>query len=141
MFKKIIIAYYYLFYKFYKFWEYVSTPSFWSDWKAGISLMALEIWLIISVFVYYKVFVNPYIHLSESNIEAYILAFTLAGAKYIIFHHHDRWKRIVKSFDKLPKRENTIGSWVVFLLTILIIANLVYSFYLMSQIDWSQYRI
>ncbi len=42
-------AYYYLFYKIYKFYE-KAPARFWSDWKASISITALEIWLLFLLF-------------------------------------------------------------------------------------------
>jgi hypothetical protein len=52
----------------------------------------------------------------------------------------DVWKDYIKEFDQLPKRKNKIGGWVVFGVLMLIIANMVFAFYQMSLIDWSQYR-
>ena len=138
MFKKIIIAYYYLFYKFYKFWEYVSIPSFWSDWKAGISLMVIEIWMAITIINYYSIFVNRYFHLQKGQAIAIGLFFALVN--FLIFERNKNWKLYIDDFDKLPKRKNYVGSWMVFFLIIFILSNLIFSFYLMFQIDWSQYR-
>ena len=47
-------AYYYLFYKLYKFWEYISIPKFWSDFKAIVSIIALEIWSFFSIINFYE---------------------------------------------------------------------------------------
>ena len=48
-------TYTYLFYKLYQFYE--KGVSVWmSDWKATLSLLILEIWLLLSVLVYYKVY-------------------------------------------------------------------------------------
>jgi hypothetical protein len=132
-------AYYYLFYKLYKFSE--ASPSRWlSDWKAELSIDVLIFFCLFSFFIYYKIFCNRYIHLSESNWDVWVPAIVIGLFNYFIFHHHNQWKRIVKEFDRLPKRKNIIGGWIVFGVVLLIIANLVYAFYLMSQIDWKQYR-
>ena len=58
---------------------------------------------------------------------------------YIAFVRTDVWKDYVKEFDQLSKRKNRIGSWIVLGGVLFVIANLVVAFYLMSQIDWSQY--
>jgi succinate dehydrogenase hydrophobic anchor subunit len=132
-------AYYYLFYKFYKMSE--AAPSRWlSDWKAGIAIIVLELFLISSLFIYYKVFVNRYVHLGESNWDVIISVLVVIIPNYFAFVHTDVWKEYIKEFDQLPKRKNRIGSWIVFGVVLFVIANLIFSFYLMSQIDWSQYR-
>jgi hypothetical protein len=59
---------------------------------------------------------------------------------YVAFIHTDVWKDYVIEFDKMPKKKNRIGSWIVFGIVLFIISNLIFSFYLMSRIDWSQYR-
>lgn len=132
-------AYYYLFYKLYKWYE--KGPSvWWSDWKAGISIIALEIWLVASLFIYYKIFFNRYAHLSDSGWELIICALLIIIPNYWVFVHTDKWKDYVQEFDQLPKRTNKIGGWIVFGVVLLIIANLVFAFYQMSLIDWSKYR-
>lgn len=64
----------------------------------------------------------------------------IAIPNYFIFHHRDQWKKIVHDFDKLPKQRNRIGSVIVLLVVVAVIANLIFSFYLMSKIDWKLYR-
>lgn len=132
-------VYYYLFYKFYKFSE--AAPSRWlSDWKASFSLDVLSYFFISSLVIYYKIFFNHNLHLSESNYDVIIVVGIVSLTNYFIFHHKDQWKEIVSEFDKLPKKKNRIGSWVVFLFVIAVIANLIFAFYQMSLIDWSLYR-
>jgi len=132
-------AYYYLFYKLYKFWEN-GHFTFWSEWKASISIIVLQIWFILSLFVYYKIFINRYIHLAGDNIEIYLVAIPIWGINYFIFHHHSKWRSIVVEFDKLPQEKNKIGGIIVWSIIILVVVNVIFSFYLMSQTDWSQYR-
>ncbi|MFN0293021.1 hypothetical protein [Pedobacter helvus] len=136
----MIKAYYYLFYRIYRFWENVSDPKFWSDWKAGIVIIVLELFLLASIFIYYKIFFNRYVHLSESNRDIIIPLLLVVIPNYFAFVHTDRWKDYVKEFDALPKKDNKIGGWIVFGFILLVIANLIFSIYLMSKVDWSQYR-
>lgn len=56
--EKIKRAYYYFFYKLYKFWDYVSYPKFWSHWKAGISIVVLELWGVFMIINYYYIINN-----------------------------------------------------------------------------------
>lgn len=128
-------AYYYLFYKFYKFWEKVSIPRFWSEWKASLSIIVTQIWLMISLFVYYKVFIDRYYQLNESLL--FTIGFILFIINYLAFHQKDKWKTIVEEFDNLSKKKNTIGSIIVWSLVILIIVIIIFSFYLMNKIDSS----
>lgn len=131
-------AYYYLFYKFYKLWDNISFPKFWSDWKAGISIIFIEILCIYTIVIYYNIFVNRYFELKKTPM--IIVTMIICATNYMLFVHTDAWKEYVKEFDKLPKRTNRIGSWIVFGIVLFIIINLVFSFYLMSRIDWSLYR-
>ncbi len=133
-------AYYYLFYKLYRWYESVGSFAFWSDWKASFSVDVLLYFIIISIFLYYKVLFNRYVHLSGNNLDAIILVVIVAGTNYFIFHSRNQWKNIVKEFDQLPKKKNRIGGCLVTGFVLLVIANLVFAFYLLSQIDWAKYR-
>ena len=132
--------YYYLFYKLYKFFEWA--PSRWlSDWKATVALMALEVLFLMSLMVYYKVFTKKDLFSDKSlTIVGITVIIILSLIKYFAFEHRDIWKDYVKEFNKWPARKNKIGTFIVWSIVMLIIANLVFSYYLMSQIDWKKYR-
>lgn len=133
-------SYYYFFYKLYIFFE--NAPSRWlSDWKATFSLFVLEIWILLSVMVYYKVFTKKdLIPDSRLVLVSFSVIIILSLIKYFAFEHRDRWKEYVEEFSKWPTKKNKTGALIVWLIVLLIIANLIFSFYLMSQIDWKQYR-
>ena len=132
-------AYFYLFYKLYKFSE--AAPSRWmSDWKAGVIVDVLLYFLQLSFLVYYKTFFNRYFELGDSRIAASIFVLIVVIPNYFIFHHKDQWKVYVREFDKWPRKKNTIGGIIVWAIIFIIIANLIFAFRLMSQIDWTQYR-
>ena len=131
-------VYYYLFYKIYKFWEKADI-RWWSDWKASLTMDILIVFMIMSIETFYRVLINPYMqHLS--NGVYIVLTLAVAIMNYFIFDHSDRWKVIIERFDRLPKRTNRIGGWIVFGFIMLVLFCLIFSFYLMSQIDWSLYR-
>lgn len=130
--------YYYLYYKLYKLVDSVFF-AFWSEWKAYGLISLLDLLVILSALVYYKVFINRYIHI-DSNVPVYMVGGIVYFINYMIFCSRDQWKKIIKEFDKLPKKKNIIGGIIVYTFIVLIFANLVFSFYLMSQIDWSLYR-
>jgi purine-cytosine permease-like protein len=124
--------YHYLFYKLYRYYE--KGPSvWWSDWKASLSLIVLEIWLIASILIYYKIFLNPSADIIGSEGSWILLVIIIALIDYFAFHHRDQWKQIVIEFDNLPKRTNRIGGLVVFGFALLIIVNFILSFYLYYQ--------
>lgn len=132
-------AYYYLFYRLYKWYE--KGPSVWlSDWKAVISIGVLQVFLILSMYCYYAVYSKQILDLSIKNPIVFIPFAIIFIFNYFTFEHTDIWKEYVAEFDQLPKKKNRIGSWIVFGVVLFVIANLIFSFYLMSQIDWSLYR-
>lgn len=132
-------AYYYLFYKLFKFSE--AAPNRWlSDWKAELVIDLLEGLSIFSLIIYYTIYVNRYFQIPENYILIGLYVLGIALPNYFIFHHRDQWKKIVHKFDKLPKQKNKIGSVIVLLIVIAVITNLIFSFYLMSKIDWKLYR-
>jgi hypothetical protein len=133
-------AYYYLFYKLYKFWEAISIPKFWSDWKAELSIDVLEIFLGLSGICYYAIVNKAIIDFGSGKYIVCLYLLLIAIPNYFIFHHHDQWKQIVHEFDSLSKKNNRIGGFIVWAIILLIIANLVFAFYQLGQIDWKQYR-
>lgn len=133
-------GYYYIFYKLYKFWEYVSIPKFLSDLKAGICIASLEAMFFFSFIVYYTVITKNSITLSFKKPIIYIPTILIILLNYFSFVHTNQWKTYNREFDKLSKDRNRLGSWIVFGVILLIIANIVFAFYLDSKIDWNQYR-
>lgn len=136
-------AYYYFFYKIYKSIEYTSEElggAFWTDFKAGLAIAALEIWLLLSIGNYFSVVTKKNEELSITMPVVYIPVLILFILNYFSFMHNDKWKEYNRKFDQLPKSTNIIGTWIVVGIIVFIIGNLIYSFYLMSQIDWSLYR-
>lgn len=136
--KNIQRSYHYIFYKLFKFYEGDNYFRWRSDFKAGISIIALEIWFVLSLINYYKICVNRYFHLDETIF--FLIGGIIIGLNTIIFVYFDKWKEYNVEFDQLPKKKNIIGGIIVWTIILFIIANLIYSFYLMSQVDWNQYK-
>lgn len=125
-------AYYYLFYKLYKFWEFVSFPKFWSDFKAIVSIGALEMWLIASLINYYRIYVEK--NIMTFSLSFYIgLALLIAGLKYFLFINKDTWKEYNAEFEKLPRYKNIVGGIVVWIIIISIIVAFFRSAYLLQK--------
>jgi len=136
---KIKFAYHYFYYKLYKLFQ-VDERDWWSEWKASLSLDVLISFVVLSGINYYTNLTKKIFYFGNGKTIVFILGILILTPNYFIFHHKDQWRGIVKRFDNLPKGKNRIGDWVVYSIVILLIANLIFSFYLMSQIDWKQYR-
>jgi hypothetical protein len=132
--------YSYFFYKIYKFWEAASVPKFWSDWKAGLSLDILEMFLALSGIYYYSVITKNKIDSTDDIFIALIFIVLIVVPNYLLFNHHQQWKEMVQEFDRWPQRKNMIGTAIVWGVVFAIIGNLIFAFYLMSQIDWSSIK-
>jgi len=136
-------AYYYFFYKVYRSIEYTSELSggkFLTFFKAGLVMIALEGLLLMSIGAYYASFTKMAIELSLSMPVVYIPLLIIFGFNYFTLDYAGTWKEYNNKFDKLPPKRNKIGGWIVFGIIVLIIVNLIYSFYLMSQVHWSKYQ-
>lgn len=131
--------YNYLYYKLYKLAD-SGAFIFWSEWKAFLLINILIFFIFFALSNYYSVFIVKYNIKNNIDIIIYITYGLICLFNFIIFHLHDNWKTIIKDFDKLPKKKNIIGGVIVYTFIILVFANLVFSFYLMSQIDWSLYK-
>jgi len=136
-------SYYYFFYKIYRSIEYTSKSfggeSLMSS-KAGLVMLALEAWGLFSAVNYYTVCTKRYIEFTISMPIVYIPVIILFAFNVFTLDYKDNWKKYNSEFANYSKRKNRIGGWIVFGIILLIISNLIFSFYLMSQIDWSQYR-
>lgn len=118
-----------------------AAPSRWvSDWKAGIVIIVLELWILFSIGIYYAALTKTKIELDITMPIIFIPLLIIILINYLAFVHTDVWKEYVKEFDRLPKKKNRIGSWIVLGVVLFVVANLIFPFYLMSRVDWSQYK-
>lgn len=129
-------AYYYLFYKLNSFFENVSDDGF-ADWKAGLIVQTLEIFVFLTVGGWYAIFTKKNILPDNPFWIVLPIAIGLALLNYFTFLHHDRWKKYEEEFKKQPKKKRTMGSWMVFLFILLVISSMIFMFYNLSQIDWA----
>lgn len=123
-------AYYYLFYELYKFWE-TAPARFWSDWKAGVSIIALELWFFSSLINYYRVYIEKEFYFSKNFYLA--MAIFFACLNYFLFIHTDKWKEYNEEFNQLPRYKNIIGGIIVWIIIISIIAGFFTSAYLVQK--------
>ncbi|MRI63203.1 hypothetical protein EDM00_04235 [Ornithobacterium rhinotracheale] len=109
-----------------------------SDFKAGVSIIALEIWLVMTIINYYNVYINRQFHLNK--ITFLIIGLFIAISNIKLFTFSDLWKEYNKEFAQLSKKKNIIGGMIVWSIIIFVIINFIYSFYLMSQINLPQHK-
>lgn len=129
-------AYNYFFYKLYRSFE--GAPSRWlSEWKASLSMDILIVFVLISLSGYYTIFTKK--ELIPDNyykLVIWIVGLLIASINYFIFNHRNSWQSIVAKFDRLPNKMNKRGTLVVWSIVLLILLNLIFMYYLLSQIDW-----
>ena len=120
----LLKAYQYLFYKLYKFFETSTYSRWWSEWKAYISILALSIWLYFAIDTSYHFFFNVPVKSSDTSIDLSTVIFGIIVGiiNWLLFEYQDKWRVIVKEFDKLPKQKNKIGGFIVWTIIVLIIA-------------------
>ncbi|MDP4183999.1 MAG: hypothetical protein Q8862_02405 [Bacteroidota bacterium] len=132
-------AYYYFFYKIYKVTMTGAIKSL-SEFYASVVIIALEFWFALSLYNYYTIYFNRYATLELKSVKTIVFFISIIALDYFSFIHTDKWKDYVLEFDQWPKKKNILGGIIVWSVIVLIIANLIFSFYLMSLIDWKQYR-
>lgn len=134
MVKFIKRGYYYFFYQLYRHFE-KCTFVWLSDWKAGMSMIVLEIWLVLSIGIYYTVKQNIKTELSVKMPIVYIPVIIIIIINYFSFFHTDKWKEYIQNFDNSSQVSKRRGAYIVFAIVLGIILNLIFSFYLLSQMN------
>lgn len=129
----LLTGYKYLFYCLYKFWE--TAPSrWWSEWKAEVSMLALKIWIILSMGIYIQVLTGRRIIPSNPfDISIVLVVSFFIFISWRLLNYKDRWKDIIKEFDMLPVRVNKKYTFMTWLFIFGVIANFIFSIYLLSQ--------
>lgn len=103
-------------------------------------MIVLEIWIFFSFGNYYTICTKRFVEITFSMPIVYIPLLIIVGFNYFALDYKNNWKKYNVEFANYSKRKNRIGGWIVFGIILLIISNLIYSFYLMSEVDWSKYR-
>ena len=134
--EKIKKAYYYFFYKIYKSIIYTSDKvggEFWSDFKAGIALLALELWFFGTILNYYAIIINTKFTTTTIFIILLIPLVFLSILHYFAFIHTDIWKEYSKQFDKLSEEKNKKGTIIVCIIAVFIASNFLGSIFLLQK--------
>ncbi|WP_407509387.1 hypothetical protein [Elizabethkingia anophelis] len=105
----------------YKLIDYTSTISggaFLTDFKASLAMIALEVWLVASLFNYYTILIDE--NFIVKKVHFIILGILVLLLNYFTFDNNDIWKDYIKKFDQLPERVNKRGSIFFILLLYLL---------------------
>jgi hypothetical protein len=110
------------------------------QFKALFMVAGLEMILIGTLFTYYMDIYKVVIpqHFNKSYL--LIIALPIAGLKLWFFERNENWKAYLSEFNALPEQRQKKWNLIMRAIVFFAIANLIFSFYLMSQIDWKQYR-
>jgi hypothetical protein len=128
LFKK---AYYYFYYQLYKS---INPSSIFSrQFRANLYLDVLFIIIGLSGLYIYGTFIDSDFEIGDGKWHIIIYIGAICIPNYFIFEHNGQWKYIISKFDKLPRKTNQIGRFIVWSIITLIIANLFFSIYLMDQ--------
>jgi len=124
----------YVFYTIYRFWEKV--PSrWWSDWKAVITICFLLFFALSSILntIIYacKIDLVP-----ETKFLPIVVGLIIYGLNYYYFLYKDKWRERILRFESLDKKADRLGIFFVIFISVMIIGSLIYSYYLLSIIDW-----
>lgn len=133
--------YNYFFYRIYKSIEFISVPRFWSDWKAFAVVVILEIFVFNSLDVLYHYHFNiPMKTIGNQRISysAIGLVLFLVVINYYYFEYNDKWKGIIQSFDKLPKKKDELGGVIVWCIILFIV--IFYWFYIIDLLSFITYE-
>lgn len=124
-------AYYYFFYTLYKRSEKSST-LFPYNFISSLYIIILQIFLIGSFTNYYNIIFHTDSAILSNKVWITIVAI-LVIIDYLIFHYKNQWKDIVINFDKLSQEHHRKYKRIVYIITLIIISNLIFSFYLYYQ--------
>lgn len=135
----MIKAYYYLYYKLYNFAVSISDDVL-NEWKPLFTILILEILLLAEVLVWYSVLTKRIVVINNPLLTLLPVVAAIGIGNYFFFLHNDKWKNYIKEFKDYDKKKRHAGGLLVFVIIVLIVASVVFSFYRLSQIDWKQYR-
>ncbi len=137
--KKLRIGYAYLFYFFYNSVNKVK-GNILVQFKAVLMVLGLEMILITSGFYYGVYFYKFDLPEDFNKLNLLFLIVPLVGLKLWFFERNDNWKTYISKFSAWPEIKQRKWNRVMRFIVFFVFANLIFSFYLMSQIDWRQYR-
>ncbi|WP_018676200.1 hypothetical protein [Riemerella columbina] len=130
-------AYYYFY--LYKSIEYTAkffeeTPSF-LLFKSSIVFMALQIWSILSVIGYYSFFIKIKPVLSMDNPVIILILILILGFNFYTIDYNNKAIKYIEYFDRVKQNNHKSKSFIILFFVLFIIANFIFSLYLVSSVD------
>jgi hypothetical protein len=136
--KTLQIGYAYLFFFFYNSVNKVK-GNILVQFKALLMVAGIEFVIIIAIATYYMNFKRIMIPQDFDKLYLLIPILPLVGLKLWFFERNENWKRYISEFNTWPEDKQKKWNLIMRCIVIFVFANLFFSFYWMSQIDWSQY--
>jgi len=127
----IIDIYYYTFYKFYKLFEKFEQTRWLTKEKAAICIGTLEVGIYFSLINYKDVLLQRN---SSFDDYSFIVISIIIFLKWVAFFKDEKWRDYLVLFDSWPKNKNLKGSWLVFIVTVIIVGNFIISCVLFSPL-------
>ena len=76
-----------------------------SSFYAGVAMMALEFWFLLSLFNYYHIYYNRYATLEFKSFKVIFVFLLILIINYLSFNYSNQWKVYVGEFDQLPRKK------------------------------------
>lgn len=128
-------AYHYFYYNIYTFFINISDDAL-NKFKPAVIIAVLEVIILMDFFIWHTILTK-----NDAAILPYFLgAIFLALFNSFVFLHGNKYKKYFPEFQNYSKKKKVIGGSITFLIIILVIASLIFSFHQMDLIDWKKYR-
>ncbi len=133
----LIKIYYYLYYRMYKI-SMSGTIKSLSKFYAELLMIILEVSIASSMYIYYVIYINRYAKLILYSWKVFVFIFFIIITNYFSFNKKTDY--YIDLFDNMKFNKKIKYEIIIWLIVFMIFLNLIFSFYLMSKIDWSLYR-
>ena len=110
------------------------------QFKALFMITILGFVLLASIATYYLDFSKVTIPPNFNILYLLVPIIPLVGLNLWFFERNENWKGYISEFSAWPEAKQRKWNRVMRFIVFFVFANLIFSFYLMSQIDWRQYR-
>ena len=114
--------YYFVFYTLFVFWEKVSIPKFYSEFKAGLSILLIQIFIYYSIIYSYLIITNKEFNFDLKNPILLIPLGTIFLINIFLTNVSSKWKYYYPKFDNLQniKKIKYMSITWLFILSIIV---------------------
>lgn len=109
-----------------------------SKFYAELLMIILEVSIASSMYIYYVIYINRYAKLILYSWKVFVFIFFIIITNYFSFNKKTDY--YIDLFDNMKFNKKIKYEIIIWLIVFMIFLNLIFSFYLMSKIDWSLYR-